>query len=61
MYGGLLKLWVYVAPRLRTYTEVANNSITIPDYWGNKSCFSMPKILGIGYDNSEKKVQKDKI
>ncbi|TCS94874.1 sodium/proline symporter PutP [Hazenella coriacea] len=25
--------WIYVAPRLRTYTEVANNSITIPDYF----------------------------
>ncbi|OYD09586.1 sodium/proline symporter PutP [Paludifilum halophilum] len=24
--------WLYVAPRLRTYTEVANNAITIPDY-----------------------------
>jgi len=28
--------WVYVAPRLRTYTEVANNSITIPDFLGNR-------------------------
>ena len=28
--------WVYVAPRLRTYTEIANNSITIPDYLGNR-------------------------
>ncbi|MDR6224351.1 sodium/proline symporter PutP [Desmospora profundinema] len=28
--------WLYVAPRLRTYTEVANNSITIPDYFENR-------------------------
>lgn len=28
--------WLFVAPRLRTYTEVANNSITIPDYLGNR-------------------------
>lgn len=28
--------WLYVAPRLRTYTEVANNSITIPDYLENR-------------------------
>lgn len=28
--------WLYVAPRLRTYTAVANNSITIPDYFENR-------------------------
>ncbi|AZB41874.1 sodium/proline symporter PutP [Bacillus sp. FJAT-42376] len=28
--------WLFVAPRLRTYTEVANNSITIPDYFDNR-------------------------
>lgn len=28
--------WIFVAPRLRTYTEVANNSITIPDYFDNR-------------------------
>jgi sodium/proline symporter len=28
--------WLYVAPRLRIYTEMANNSITIPDYFENR-------------------------
>ncbi|WP_264296863.1 sodium/proline symporter PutP [Gallaecimonas mangrovi] len=28
--------YVVVAPRLRTYTEVAHNSITIPDFFGNR-------------------------
>lgn len=28
--------WLYVAPRLRSYTEIANNSITIPDYFENR-------------------------
>ncbi|MGG4265973.1 sodium/proline symporter PutP [Peribacillus simplex] len=28
--------WLFVAPRLRTYTEVADNSITIPDFLGNR-------------------------
>ncbi len=28
--------WLYVAPRLRAYTELANNSITIPAYIGNR-------------------------
>lgn len=28
--------WLYVAPRLRTYTEVSNNSITIPDFLENR-------------------------
>lgn len=28
--------WLYVAPRLRTYTELANNSITIPAFIGNR-------------------------
>ena len=28
--------YVLVAPRLRVYTEVANNAITIPDYFENR-------------------------
>lgn len=28
--------YIFLAPRLRTYTEVANNSITIPDYLENR-------------------------
>ncbi|WP_424955146.1 sodium/proline symporter PutP [Jeotgalibacillus salarius] len=28
--------YLFVAPRLRTYTEVANDSITIPDYFENR-------------------------
>ncbi|MGE7907009.1 sodium/proline symporter PutP [Peribacillus sp. NPDC094092] len=28
--------WLFVAPRLRTYTELAGNSITIPDFLGNR-------------------------
>ncbi|WP_458414493.1 sodium/proline symporter PutP [Schinkia sp. CFF1] len=28
--------WIWVAPRLRTYTEIANNSITIPGYLENR-------------------------
>lgn len=28
--------WVFVAPRLRVYTQVANNSITIPGYFENR-------------------------
>ncbi len=28
--------WLYVAPRLRAYTELANNSITIPAYFSNR-------------------------
>ncbi|HBV88198.1 sodium/proline symporter PutP [Desulfosporosinus sp.] len=28
--------WLYVAPRLRSYTELANNSITIPAFLGNR-------------------------
>ncbi|WP_275583417.1 sodium/proline symporter PutP [Bacillus pakistanensis] len=28
--------WLYVAPRLRTFTEVANDSITIPGYLENR-------------------------
>ncbi len=28
--------WLYVAPRLRTYTEMANNSITIPAFLENR-------------------------
>ncbi|EJL45219.1 sodium:proline symporter [Brevibacillus agri] len=33
---GAYANWLYVAPRLRTYTEVANNSITIPAYLENR-------------------------
>lgn len=28
--------WKFVAPRLRTYSEVAHNSITIPSFFGNR-------------------------
>lgn len=28
--------WLYLAPRLRSYTEIANNSITIPSYLQNR-------------------------
>lgn len=28
--------WLYVAPRLRVYTQVANNSITIPSFFDNR-------------------------
>ncbi len=28
--------WVFVAPRLRTYTQVSNDSITIPSYLDNR-------------------------
>ncbi|OCA82994.1 sodium/proline symporter [Bacillus sp. FJAT-27225] len=28
--------WLFVAPRLRTYTQVSNNSITIPSYLENR-------------------------
>lgn len=34
--AGMYLNWLYVAPRLRTYTEVADNSITIPDYFENR-------------------------
>ena len=39
--------WVYVAPRLRTYTEIANNSITIPDFSAivSKMIRVFPKIV----------------
>lgn len=33
---GAYANWLYVAPRLRSYTEVANDSITIPEYLGNR-------------------------
>lgn len=33
---GAYANWVYVAPRLRTYTEIANNSITIPSFLENR-------------------------
>lgn len=33
---GALANWVYVAPRLRVYTEIANNSITIPSFLENR-------------------------
>ena len=37
--GLVLGAWanyVYVAPRLRVYTQVANNAITIPDYFAER-------------------------
>ncbi|MGG1572639.1 sodium/proline symporter PutP [Fictibacillus sp. NRS-1165] len=34
--AGAYLNWLFVAPRLRTYTEIANNSITIPDYFENR-------------------------
>ncbi len=33
---GAYANWLYVAPRLRSYTEVANNSITIPSFLENR-------------------------
>ncbi|UOY92187.1 sodium/proline symporter PutP [Ectobacillus sp. JY-23] len=33
---GAYANWLYVAPRLRTYSEIANNSITIPQFLGNR-------------------------
>ena len=33
---GALLNYIIVAPRLRVYTEVANNSITLPDYFANR-------------------------
>ncbi|MEK3805910.1 sodium/proline symporter PutP [Bacillus sp. FSL H8-0547] len=33
---GAYANWLYVAPRLRTYTEIANNSITIPSFLENR-------------------------
>lgn len=33
---GAYANWLYVAPRLRTYTEIANNSITIPAFLENR-------------------------
>src|SRR5699024_10212164 len=28
--------WFFVAPRLRQYTQIAGNSITVPSYFGNR-------------------------
>ena len=39
LFGALLN-YIIVAPRLRVYTEVANNSLTIPDFFENR--FSDP-------------------
>lgn len=33
---GALANYLLVAPRLRVYTEIANNSITLPDYFENR-------------------------
>ncbi|MDG4658321.1 sodium/proline symporter PutP [Ectobacillus antri] len=33
---GAYANWLYIAPRLRTYSEIANNSITIPQFLGNR-------------------------
>jgi sodium/proline symporter len=35
LVGGYLN-WLFVAPRLRTYTEVASNSLTLPAYFENR-------------------------
>jgi sodium/proline symporter len=34
--AGAYLNWLFIAPRLRTYTEVANDSITIPDFLENR-------------------------
>ena len=36
LLAGALINYLIVAPRLRVYTEVANDSITIPDYFENR-------------------------
>ncbi|WP_306137081.1 sodium/proline symporter PutP, partial [Rheinheimera baltica] len=36
LLAGALVNYLIVAPRLRVYTEVANDSITIPDYFENR-------------------------
>lgn len=36
LVAGAYLNYLIVAPRLRTYTEVANNSITLPDYFENR-------------------------
>jgi len=36
LLAGALLNYIIVAPRLRVYTEVANDSITIPDYFENR-------------------------
>ncbi len=28
--------WIFVAPRLRQYTQIANNAITVPSFFGNR-------------------------
>ncbi|HEX3014996.1 MAG TPA: sodium:proline symporter, partial [Desulfobacteria bacterium] len=33
---GAYANWLFVAPRLRTYTEIAGDSITIPEFLGNR-------------------------
>lgn len=33
---GAYANWLYVAPRLRSYTEIASDSITVPEYLGNR-------------------------
>lgn len=33
---GAYANWLYVAPRLRAYTEISNDSITVPEYLGNR-------------------------
>src|SRR5699024_11129885 len=37
--------WQFVAKRLRVYTEVSNNSITVPDFLGNR--FKDPYLLRV--------------
>ncbi len=36
LIGGTYLNWKFVAKRLRNYTEISGNSITIPDYFENR-------------------------
>ncbi len=36
--------WTFVAPRLRAYTEVSNNSITLPSFFDNRLRGSSPQV-----------------
>lgn len=37
LFAGTWANWKWVAPRLRSYTEVANNSITLPSFFENRT------------------------
>lgn len=39
--------WLLVAPRLRVYSELANNSITVPDYISNRFKEKKPIIMSV--------------